>query len=247
MPSAGAPRPTLVRHGNPVKRRLAIGWALLALAAPARGVEFDVGRVMLRMSDDGWESIGTKREAAPYTGDRSGELPLVTRYLLLRDTAGKFRAALTAKAAWGVGSVRMTWTPSCKPQPNAYVVDNARGNLNRRDCLLVTKPIPAQRYLERTTPDMLSELNARKVALPATVYAVTDQVGTENGSYLAIQAVFASDFRLPTDGAGVGGVPDGVPAAAVAWGTSLAESVRRGAYSLSGGVVIPRTLTGTRP
>ena len=224
----------------------AIGLVLFALAVPARGVEFDVGRVVLGMSDDAWESIGTRREAAPYTGDRSGELALVTRYLLLRDTAGKFRAALAARASWGVGSVRMTWAPNCKPQSDVYVVDNSRGNLNRRDCLFVTKQIPTQRYLELTAPDMLSELNAPNAALPAAAYAVTDQVGTENGSYLAIQAVFASDFRLPADSVGVTGIPGGISPEAVAWGSQLAEAVRRGAYSLSGGVVVPATGADTR-
>jgi hypothetical protein len=75
-----------------------------------RGTDFEVGRVTLRMPDGAWESIGTSRRGLPYTGDRSGEIPFVTRHLLLRDSAGKFRAAFVVSASWGVGTVHMTWT-----------------------------------------------------------------------------------------------------------------------------------------
>ena len=209
---------------------------------PANGdrrAEFDVGRVSLRMPDDTWESIGTSRRGLPYTGDRSGEIPSVSRHLLLRDSAGKFRAALAVSASWGVGSVRMTWTQTCRPQQNTHVVDNTRGDVNGRDCLRVTGPISMQRYLELAAPDMLPELTARNVALPRAGYAVSDEIGLENGTYLAVRAVFAADFKLADDASGQDGLPAGVKPEAVAWGGRLAEAVRSCAHSLSGTLILP--------
>lgn len=143
--------------------RLAVIFGLALHVTDGRA-EFDVGRVKLRLSEDAWESVGTTRRTVPYTGDRSGEIPYVTRYLVLRNEAGKFRAALVVGASWGVGSVRMTWLQNCRSQQNVYAIDNARGNLNLRDCLRVTGRISPQRYLETTAREMLPDLSARNVA-----------------------------------------------------------------------------------
>jgi hypothetical protein len=204
-----------------------------------RGAEFDVGRVTLRLPDDAWESIGMSRRGLSYTGDRSGEIPLVSRHLLLRDSAGKFRAVLVVRASWGVGTVRMTWTQSCRPQQNTHVVDNTRGDVNGRDCLRVTGPIATQRYLELAAPELLAELTGRSVALPRTGYAVSDEVGLENGTYLSVQAVFAADFKLPTDTSSQNSFPAGVKPEAVAWGAHLAEAVSGSVHSPSGTLILP--------
>jgi hypothetical protein len=204
-----------------------------------RRAEFDVGRVSLRMPDDTWESVGTSHRGLAYTGDRPGEIPSVTRYLLLRDGAGGFRAALVVSASWGVGAVRMMWTQTCRPQQNVHVVDNTRGDVYGRDCLRVTGPVSPQRYLELTARDILPELGARNVALPRTGYVVSDEVGLENGTYLAVQAIFAADFKLPDDSSGQGNLPAGVKPEVVAWGGRLAEAVRTCTHSLSGVLLIP--------
>jgi hypothetical protein len=213
--------------------------AMRANTNVGRGAVFEVGRVTLRMPDDAWESIGVGRRALPYSGDRSGEIPFVTRHLLLRDSAGKFRAALTVGAGWGVGTVRMTWTQSCRPQQNTHVVDNTRGDVNGRDCLRITGPIPTQRYLALAAPELLAELTGRNVALPRTGYAVSDEAGLENGTYLSVQAVFAADFKLPNDAGSQDSVPAGVKLEAVAWGALLAEAVRSSVHSPSGTLILP--------
>lgn len=224
--------------------RLAVIFGIALHVTDGRA-EFDVGRVKLRLSEDAWESVGTTRRTVPYTGDRSGEIPYVTRYLVLRNEAGKFRAALVVGASWGVGSVRMTWLQNCRSQQYVYAIDNARGNLNLRDCLRVTGRISPQRYLETTAREMLPELSARNVALPAAGYAVSEEIGLENGTYLVVQAIFADDFKLPTDASGRAAIPPDVKSEAVAWGERLADAVRSCARSLSGALVVPAVVTQT--
>ena len=201
--------------------------------------DFDVGRVKLRMSEDRWESVGTSERGIPYTGDRSGQLPVVTRYLLLRDSAGKFQAVLVVRASWGVGGVQMSWAESCQPKQNVHVVDNTHGVGNSRDCLWVTGPISTQRYLELVARDLLLELAARNVTLPRIGYAVSDEVGLANGTFIAVHAVFAADFKLASSVTGQEGLPSGIRPEPVAWGGRLAEVVRSSAYSLSGTLIFP--------
>jgi hypothetical protein len=120
-----------------------------------------------------------------------------------------------------------------------HVVDNTRGDVNGRDCLRVTGPISTQRYLELAAPDMLPELTARNVVLPRAGYAVSDEVGLENGTYLAVHAVFVADFKLPSDANSQDSVPAGVKPEAVLWGARLAEAVRGSVHSPSGTLILP--------
>ena len=211
----------------------------LANTGTGRRADFDVGRVNLRMSEDRWESVGTSKRGIPYTGDRSGQLPVVTRYLLLRDSAGKFQAVLVVSASWGVGGVQMSWAESCQPKQNVHVVDNTHGVGNTRDCLWVTGPISTQRYLESVARDLFLELTARNVTLPRIGYAVSDEVGLANGSFLAVHVVFAADFKLANSATGQESLPSDIRPEAVEWGGRLAEAVRNSAHSLSGSLIFP--------
>jgi hypothetical protein len=227
---------------------LSLGGWLVAMTGIGHSADFDVGRVMLRMPDDPWESIGVGRRAHPFTGDRSGEIQVETRNFLLRDKAGKFRAALAVGASRGVTTVRMSWTANCQPQKNAHVVDNTRGNLNTIDCLRVTGPVPTQQYLELDARDLLADLTSRNVVLPRAAYVVIDEYGIENGAFTVVRAVFAADFKLSNEASNQANLneassqanlPTGVKPEAVAWGARLAEAVRSSMHSMSGILALP--------
>ena len=117
--------------------------------------------------------------------------------------------------------------------------------LNLRDCLRVTGRISPQRYLWTTAREMVPELSARNVALPAAGYAVSEEIGLENGTYLVVQAIFADDFKLPTEASGRAAIPSDLKSAAVAWGERLADVARSCARSLSGALVVPAVVAQT--
>ena len=210
-----------------------------AKTAVGRRADFDVGRITLRMPDDAWESIGAGHRGLPFSGDRSGEIQFETRHLLLRDKAGKFRAALVVGASRGVTTVRMSWTANCQPGKNMHVVDNTRGNLNASDCLRVTGPVPTQRYLELAAPELLADLIGHNVVLPKVAYVVIDEYGIDNGAFTVVRAVFAADFKLPSEANNQDNLPATVKPEAVAWGVRLAEAVRSSIHSLSGTLILP--------
>ena len=49
-----------------------MGIALVATTSVALGADFDVGRVALRVIEDGWTSVGTSSDQLPFSGDLSG-------------------------------------------------------------------------------------------------------------------------------------------------------------------------------
>jgi hypothetical protein len=217
----------------------AFGGLLVAMTGAACSAEFDVGRVKLRTYEDGWETIGVRRRGVPYTGDRSGQIQLDTRQLLLGDRSGNFRAALIVGASRGVGAVRMSWSMNCQSGTNTYALANTRQNAYDTDCLKVTGPLQSKRYLELAAPDLLAELIARNVVLPRTVYVVSAEAGLDNGTFSSVQGVFAGDLALPANAGSQHDLPPSVRPEAVAWGKRLAESVNASLRSISGTLELP--------
>jgi TPR repeat protein len=217
-----------------------------AIAGINRSATFDVGRVTLRMPDDKWESIGRSSHGIRYSGDRSGEVPLDRRHLLLRaDGSGRFLAAMMVSTTRGVGGVQMGWTMTCQPGKNAHVVDYSRRHVSGSECLTVTGLVQTQRYLESVAPALLADLARRNVALPATAFAVIESAGLANGAYIQVLAVFASDFKLPMEGIAKGNLPDAIKPEVAAWGTRLADAVSESIHSLSGTLTVPAVTATT--
>ena len=230
----------LVREWKPMGQPLsAAAPPITASNGISRSAALDVGRVTLRISDDGWENIGTGSRGRPFTGDQSGDIQYETRHLLLRGKAGEFRAALTVGASRGVGGLRFSFTTSCQPGTNLYAVDNMGSDFRGTDCLRVSSLIRTQGLLESAAPDLLAELTARNVVLPNAAYIVIYDKAIDNGTFTLVRAVFAADFKLPNEAGSAVNLPDGVKPEAVAWGLRLAEAVRSSIYSLFGALLLP--------
>ena len=230
----------LVRDWKPIGQPLsAAAPAIPASTSISRSAALEVGRVTLRISDDGWENIGASRGGLPFTGDRSGDVPFETQHLLLRGKAGEFRAVVTVGASRGVGGVRMSWTTECQPSTNLYAVDGTGGSFSASDCLRVSGLVQARRFLESAAPDLLANLTGRNVVLPNAAYLVIHEKGINNGAFTFVRVVFAADFKLPNEAGSAVNLPAGVEPGAVAWGLRLAEAVRSSIYSPSGALLLP--------
>jgi len=205
----------------------------------SRSAVLEVGRVTLRISDDGWENIGASRGGRPFTGDRSGDVPFETQHLLLRGKAGEFRAVVTVAASRGGAGGRFTYNTNCQPGTNLYVVDGTGGSFSASDCLRVSGLVQARRFLESAAPDLLANLTGRNVVLPNAAYLVIHEKGINNGAFTFVRVVFAADFKLPIEAGSAGNLPVGIEPEAVAWGLRLAEAVRSSIYSPSGTLLLP--------
>jgi len=180
------------------------------------------------------------RSGLPFSGDISGQMQFETQHLLLRaDADGKFQAALAVSASQGGGTGHFTWNSNCQPRPNVHAIDNTHGNVDALDCLRVTGLVSTQEALQLMAPGLLADLASRKIALPRAAYAVSDEAGLPNGTFVTVLVVFAADFNLPHAASDQERLPDSVRPEAVAWGVRLADAVRSSIHSLSGTLVLP--------
>jgi len=213
--------------------------ALLATTRVGLGADFDVGRVTLRVTDDGWASIATSGDGLPFSGDRSGTIEIVKRSLLLVDGAEHFRAALVVSATPGTPAAHVQWPEDCRSQDNVYAVDARPASGEARDCLRLTGLVAIDRSLATDAPAIASELAGRKIIAPTAGYVVLDEVALANGTFVAVEALIAADVELP-HGSGIPrSLPAGIGAQTFAWGQRLAEAARSSIHSLSGLLVVP--------
>ena len=222
-----------------------LGITLVAATSAALGADFDVGRATLRMSDDGWVSVGTVTDELPFSGDWhvSGTIQIAKRSVLLVDSTNRFRAAVVASATRGVPTIHLRWSDDCLSQDNMYAINARQGNIEGRDCLRVTGLVGIQRYLTARAPTVAAELTERKTVVPAAGYVVVDEVALVNGAFVSVQAVIAADVEFPVGVGGPESLPAGIRAEVVAWAQRLAEGARASIHSLSGLLVVPAVTT----
>ena len=219
------------------------GVVLVATTSVALEADFDVGRVTLRVTDEGWASVGTSGDEVPFTGDLSGAIEVAKRSLVLVDSGNRFRAALVVSATRGVPTVHLQWPDDCRNQENVYAVDALRGKIEGRDCLRVTGLISIERNLAVSAPAVAADLARRKSVIPTAGYIVLDETALGNGAFVSVQALIAADVELPDGSRGQQSLPTGINANVVGWALRLAEAARSSVHSLSGLLVVPALTT----
>jgi hypothetical protein len=220
--------------------------ALLATASAAPGADFAVGRVTLRLTDDGWTSVGTGSDALPLSGDRSGPIDVAKRDLLLVDSGGRFLAALVVSATRSVPAIRVQWPDDCRSQGNLYAVDARRESAEGRDCLRVSGLASIERSIATDAPAVAAALALRKTVVPTAGYVVLDEVALANGTFVTVEALLAADVVLPGGPSDQQRLPPGINAEVVGWGLRLAEAARRCIHALSGLLVVPAVSANAR-
>ncbi|HET7096628.1 MAG TPA: hypothetical protein VFJ68_04505 [Casimicrobiaceae bacterium] len=215
-------------------------FALLAATSDGIAVDFDAGRVLLRVTDDGWVSVATSSDDLPFPrGNRGGTIEVATRSFVLVDDANRFRAALVVRATRGVPVIDVKWPADCRSQDNVYAVDAGQGGTDGRDCLRVTGLVAIERSLATDAPAVATDLAKRRVIAPTAGYVVLDEVALGNGAFVSIEALLAADVELPGGATAQQSLPAGINAEIVGWGQRLAEAARSSIHSLSGLLVVP--------
>lgn len=216
-----------------------LGIALLTTTSAGFGADFDVGRVTLRVTDDGWVSVESSSDALPFGGVRPGAIELTKRSFLLLDGANRFRAALVVSATRGVPVIDVTWPDDCRSQDNVYAVDAREGGAEGRDCVRVTGLVAIERSLATDAPAVAADLAKRKIVVPTSGYVVLDEVALGNGAFVSVEALVAADVELPGASAAQQNLPAGIKPETVGWALRLAEAARSSIHSLSGLLVVP--------
>lgn len=217
---------------------LASGVALLATTV-ALATDFDVGRVTLRVTDDGWTSVGSSGDELPFGGNVPGAIEVAKRSLLLVDDSNRFRAALVVRATRGVPMVHVQWPEDCRSGDNVYALDARQGSAEGRDCLRVSGLASIERSLATDAPEAATALATQRASIPSAGYVVLDEVALGNGTFVAVEAMIAADVELPGGSIGRQSPPAGIDAQALAWALRLAEAARSSIHSLSGLLEVP--------
>src|SRR5215472_13794767 len=201
-------------------RPLALVTAIALLATTSIGIaaDFVVGRVLLRIADDGWVSVATSSDDLPLRGDRGGTIEVAKRSFVLVDGANRFRAALVVRATRGVPVIDVKWPDDCRSQDNVYAVDAGHGGTDGRDCLRVTGLVAIERSLATDAPAVAADLAKRRVIAPTAGYVVLDEVALGKGAFVSIEALLAADVELSSGSTAQQNLPAGISAEAVAWG-----------------------------
>ena len=213
--------------------------ALLTTTSLVLGADFAVGRVTLRVTDDGWTSVGTSADELPFSGNPSGAIEVAKRSLLLMDGDNRFRVALVVSATRGIPTINLHWPDDCRPQDNVYALDARQGSADGRDCLRVTGLASIERSLATDAPAVAAALATRKAVIPAAGYVVLDEAALGNGTFVAVEALIAADVELPGGSISPQGLPEGINAEVVGWALRVAEAARSSIHSLSGLLVVP--------
>ena len=213
--------------------------ALFATASIGLGADFDVGRVTLRVTDDGWTSVGASGDEMPFSGSASGAIEVAKRSLLLVDGANRFRAALVVSASRGVPAMKLQWPDDCRSQDDVYAFDSRQKSADARDCLRVTGLASVERSLATDAPAVAAALANRRAVVPSGGYVVLAEVALGNGTFVSVEALIAAEVELPGTSISQHDLPAGINAAVAGWALRLAQAARSSIHSVSGLLLVP--------
>lgn len=222
-------------------KTLVLGGVLLA-ALVARADEFSVGRVDITFAEPGWKEVALPDQSQAYGGDKDGALSIQAKLYVLEPSGDEGQTLVLVSAnSRGLGGGRggyMTYHPNCKSDAQNYREGNEGFGARFMQCLMVTPQYNVKGVFEALAPQVLELQKTGVVSASRPVWIVHSLHAISTGSFLDVRVFSGSP--LEGDGASVTEtLPDGVPAAHVAWGRRLKEAVKSSVHSLSGRLTMP--------
>lgn len=213
----------------------------LAATAPVHAAEFSVGRYDVTLPAGQWQALDVKDDGVTYGGDRSGTFKTASKLYVKLSAEGVVEALVLARAnsnGFDSGSATMSYSPKCESDEGVFRDGNTGTKVPYSQCLQVLRPYLAADLLQQVSPEALSALQAKSLALPKGMFMVRNRHAISNGSFLDMTAFFARPVAGPADAAATK-LPEGVPPSNVAWGQQLKAAVKSGVGSVFGGFELP--------
>lgn len=212
----------------------------LAATAAQAGSSIDVGRITLKLAEDGWQAREVPAEPVRLSGGGGIEsIPAVAKLLTLRGPDGKFAAALYVYTTRGT-QIRMYSSGKCgsSPDPHVYVRALSGTRLESPECLSVSglydgsAIVPQMLYMKTVASDLGSDV-------PPAVYVLSAFLANSSGANIHVEGLLGAGF------AGLDGVapkaeaPSALNPAVVAWADAFGEAAQSAMRSISGSLEVP--------
>jgi len=213
-------------------------WMALVLPALGSAQGLPIGRSTVTLPDPTrWEVRQIDGSGLSYSGDKSGDIPLDAKRLVLRTGAGTIKAVMVSRVTKsGVFGIHMSWANDCAAITQSdYLYKRDRATVTDVDCLVVGA-VGNPQALYDADPDFKKKIGG---AVPdgTGFYLLLFSHSIGSGGYAHTQMLLASDFK------GLQGVnidnPTLIPTPVIAWAAALANSNRAAITSLSGNWAVP--------
>ncbi len=213
----------------------------LAATAPLHAAEFSVGRYDVTLPAGQWQALDVKDDGVSYGGDRPGTFKTASKLYVKLSAEGAVEALVLVRAnssGLDSGSATMSYNRNCESDDKVFRDGNTGTKLPYAQCLQVYRPYLAADLLQRVSPEALSALQAKSLALPKGLFMTRNRHAISNGSFLDVTALFARPVAGPADATATK-LPEGVPPSHVAWGQQLKAAVKSGVGSVFGSLELP--------
>lgn len=232
------------RGGRPTSRALldrAAGVALVltaVLAGSGASATESIGRAQFELPSPAWELVVEYEHPLTY---KTGQvIPLFSKLYRLPGT-GAPKALLLVTSTSGSLGARTSWVTDRCPEPRSkfFAADFSTNKLmHSRQCIVVNPAFVAAKFF-REAGQPMEGIRQRGIELPRLTYSMRSVVTNENGAFLQVNLMTASNF------AGLASVtPDaedlhGVAPALVAWTEALHDSAKGSLRRVNGNLVLP--------
>ena len=229
-------------------KKLALaGWLLAGCFAQAlAGQEVPVGRVDVKLPNDGWQVHAIEDKGNSISGDGHTHQQDAEYKILVHRGADDLLDAVLMVRANSSGKGRFTGlmfsNAQCQGGNGLYAEGDEPGPSARSfRCLRVALPYATtgSKAVPVEVQDALSKLGWR---LPPTLFAVSAVQYATSGAFAVVVAYMRPLAGAPADSNAQsvpGNLPVGVTASSVQWGRQLQQAVTDSVYSIGGKLTVP--------
>lgn len=228
----------IMRNGTFLKLLTSIVGMTTAFAF-AQGIS--IGRSSLSLRDpQRWEVRNLDAGSPSYSGDKSGDIPMEGKRLVLSSSSGAIKAILLSRVTkGGVPNVRISWANECqKVSASQFFYKRDRATTTDVDCLLVIAVAKPQIFLA-ALPILRKDLDGQ-VPEGDTFYYLYFSHSIGSGGYSVSQMLIPQTFK-GLDGVTVENMTK-IPTGVIAWAEEFATSNRRAIDSFGGNWSVPEML-----
>jgi hypothetical protein len=200
----------------------------------------NVGRAKVELPTIGaWQELSARDGAMSFGGDSSGTVPAQYKAWVLLSPQKEVGAIVGVRASENFGvSGRMRWSGGCKAGAHAYVVDDTKGSVDGRDCLIVRGRVQGTQAFRQWMAGVGEQLKSQGVKLPDQLLNIEHGIMNDQGQFIETIVLTSVTF-MGIDDVAPKGTLNSIRPRTARWADLMAQAARSSLYSLSGSYKFP--------